>query len=142
MTNNWDNWFLLFIYLTGNSLFSFRHFLVNKSNASISILIWHLRPKGWRCMKVNCISGVMVRVFTPSNPFLHFFHQLAWKPNLEEEKKNYSNKFFHNFHLSKSSFTCPGFRANGLAWRLPQVWVQALIRSNQRLWNWYLLILH
>ena len=32
---------------------------------------------------------------------------LARKPNLE---KNYiySNKFFHNFHLSESSFTCAG----------------------------------
>ena len=30
----------------------------------------------------------------------------------------YSNKFFHNFHLSKSSFTCPGLRASGLVRRL------------------------
>ena len=38
---------------------------------------------------------------------LNFFHILPRKPNLE---KNYiySNKFFHNFHLSGSSFTCPG----------------------------------
>ena len=28
------------------------------------------------------------------------------------------NKFFHNFHLSKSSFTCPGFRASVLVRRL------------------------
>ena len=42
-----------------------------------------------------------------------FFHLLARKPNLE--KKNvYSNKFFHTFHLSESSFTCPGLRASGL----------------------------
>jgi hypothetical protein len=36
---------------------------------------------------------------------LNFFHLLARKPNLE---KNYiySNKFFHNFHFSVSSFTC------------------------------------
>jgi hypothetical protein len=33
------------------------------------------------------------------------------------KKKNYiySTKFFHNFHLSESSFTCPGLRASGLA---------------------------
>jgi hypothetical protein len=37
---------------------------------------------------------------------LNFFHQLAGKPNLEIVS-NYSNKFFHNFHLSESSFTCP-----------------------------------
>jgi hypothetical protein len=29
-----------------------------------------------------------------------------------------SNKFFHNFHLSKSSFTCPRLQASGLARRL------------------------
>ena len=40
---------------------------------------------------------------------LSIFPLLARKPNLE--KKNiYSNKFFHNFHLSASSFTCPGLR--------------------------------
>ena len=45
---------------------------------------------------------------------MNYFHILARKSNLE---KNYiySNKFFHNFHLSESSFTCTGFRANGLA---------------------------
>ena len=39
------------------------------------------------------------------------------KPNLEIFSI-YSNKFFHNFHLFESSFTCPGLRASGLAWRL------------------------
>jgi hypothetical protein len=29
-----------------------------------------------------------------------------------------SNKFFYNFHLSESSFTCPGLRASGLMQRL------------------------
>jgi hypothetical protein len=45
---------------------------------------------------------------------MNFVLLLARKSNLE---KNYiySNKFFHNFHLSESSFTCTGFRANGLA---------------------------
>jgi len=48
---------------------------------------------------------------------LNLFHLIARKPNLE---KNYiySNKFFHNFHSSESSFTCPWLRASGLAWRL------------------------
>ena len=31
---------------------------------------------------------------------------------------NYANKFFHNFHLSESSFTCSGLRSSGLAQRL------------------------
>jgi len=48
---------------------------------------------------------------------LNFFHVLARKPNLEK-CSIYSNKFFHNFHLSESSFTCPGLQASGLAWRL------------------------
>ena len=30
----------------------------------------------------------------------------------------YSNKFFHNFQLSESSFTCSRLQASGLAWRL------------------------
>jgi len=37
---------------------------------------------------------------------LKFFHLLARKPNLEKDSI-YSNKFFHNFHFSESSFTCP-----------------------------------
>jgi hypothetical protein len=30
----------------------------------------------------------------------------------------YSNKFFHNFHLSETSFTCPRLQASGIARRL------------------------
>jgi hypothetical protein len=41
----------------------------------------------------------------------------ARKPNLEK-MYIYSNKFFHNFHLSESSFTCPGLRESVLARRL------------------------
>jgi hypothetical protein len=33
---------------------------------------------------------------------LNFFHLLAWKPTLEKFA-TYSNKFFHNFHLSQTS---------------------------------------
>jgi hypothetical protein len=51
---------------------------------------------------------------------LNFSHLLARKPNLEK-CSIYSNKFFHNFHLSKSSFTFPGLRASGLAQRL-EIW--------------------
>jgi hypothetical protein len=48
------------------------------------------------------------------HPSLHLFYMveminivlLVRKPNLEK-CSNYSNKFFHNFHLSESSFTCP-----------------------------------
>ena len=48
---------------------------------------------------------------------LNLYHLLAGKPNLEIFSI-YSNKFFHNFHLSESRFTCPGFRASGLVRRL------------------------
>ena len=44
---------------------------------------------------------------------LNFFHLLARKPTLEKFA-TYSNKFFHNFHLSKSSFTCPRLLASEL----------------------------
>ena len=44
-------------------------------------------------------------------------HLLAGKPNLETFSI-YSNKFFHNCHLSESSFTCLGLHTSGLVWRL------------------------
>ena len=53
------------------------------------------------------------------------FHLHAWKPNIEK-LSIYSNKFFHSFHLSESSFTCPGLWASGLAQRL----IYQLILSN------------
>ena len=46
--------------------------------------------------------------------FAFFFNLLAQKPNLEKIYI-YSIKFFHNFHLSESSFTCPWLRPSGLA---------------------------
>jgi hypothetical protein len=50
----------------------------------------------------------------PIKDDISLFYLLARKPNLE---KNYiySNKFFHNFHLSESSFICPGLRTSDLA---------------------------
>jgi hypothetical protein len=39
------------------------------------------------------------------------------------ELKNYSNKFLHNFHLSKSRFTCLGLQVSGLTWRLPELYM-------------------
>ena len=48
---------------------------------------------------------------------LNVFHLPARKPNLEK-MYIYSNKFFHNFHLSESSFTCPGLRESVLARKL------------------------
>ena len=50
------------------------------------------------------------------NFFLIFFAFSLTCPKAKIRKKNsiYSNKFFHNFHLSKSSFTCSGLWASGL----------------------------
>jgi hypothetical protein len=53
---------------------------------------------------------------------LIFFTYFSTCPKAKFRKKKsiYSNKFFHNFHLSESSFTCPRLRASGLAQRLLQ----------------------
>ena len=56
----------------------------------------------------------------------NFVHVLARKPILEKNSI-YSNKLFHNFHLSRSSFTCPGLQASGLAWRLTCWFFTAII---------------
>ena len=56
----------------------------------------------------------LYHIFIPSVFALIFFTyiylQIARKPNLEKISI-YSNKFFHNFHLSESSFPCPGLSA-------------------------------
>jgi hypothetical protein len=62
------------------------------------------------------------------------FHPLARKPNLDKFSI-YSNKFFHIFHLSESSFTCPGLRASGLTRRL-QLKCRSSIRVPTEFWNW------
>ena len=55
---------------------------------------------------------------------LFFFHLVAEKPNLEKFSI-YSNKFFHNFHLSESSFTCSGTSGKWVS-------VKTVNRSTQR----------
>ena len=65
------------------------------------------------------IWAYLIKVIYKSSLCLNFFHLpvLARKPNLQKFSI-YSNKFFHKFHLSESSFTCPELRASGLARRL------------------------
>ena len=47
---------------------------------------------------------------------LYFFSPTCPKTKFREKKIHiYSYKFFPNFDLSESSFTCPGFRVSGLA---------------------------
>jgi len=48
---------------------------------------------------------------------LIFFTYLP-ESQIKEKKNIYSNKFFHNFRLSESSFTCPRRRTSGFARRL------------------------
>ena len=64
------------------------------------------------------------------NHNLKFFHLLARKSNLENFSI-YSNKFFHNFHLSESNFTCPGLRASGLA--VQDIGCKCIWKSNYHL---------
>ena len=47
-----------------------------------------------------CTATVFALSFSPT----------CLKAKFRKKKKIYSTKFFHNFHLSDSSFTCPGFR--------------------------------
>ena len=61
--------------------------------------------------------------------WLNFFHLLARKPNLEK-CSIYSSKIFHNFHLSESSFTCPGLRASVSVRRLSYSWKIAYLALN------------
>jgi hypothetical protein len=46
------------------------------------------------------------------------------------KSKSKSNKFFHNFHLSKSSFTCPVPRASGLTRKLIEPRGSCLMKFN------------
>ena len=55
---------------------------------------------------------VFALIFSPTCPKAKFRKKLYLKYRC-------SNKFFHNFHLSESSFTCPELQASGFAWRLP-----------------------
>ena len=82
-------------------------------------------------LSISCPGLIYYVQFLP-----YFFSYFPGKPNLE--KKNYSNKFFHNFHLSKSSFTCPGLRASGLAQRLLLITSYAGDVNKQCLFRMYL----
>ena len=67
-------------------------------------------------MALNTITLTPLYSFIPVFALI-FFRLLARQPNLEI-CSIYSNKFFHYFHFSESSFTCPGLRASGLVQRL------------------------
>jgi hypothetical protein len=54
-------------------------------------------------IKMILILTVFHLIFSPTSQKAKF-----------RKKKSYSNKFFHNFHLSESSLTCPGLGASGL----------------------------
>ena len=83
--------------------------LIKKSKIYISV--WLRSLKSYMSITV---------IYKAISLCLHFFHL-----NLPESQIIfffiYSSKFFHNFHLSESSFTCPRLRASGLARRLGYV---------------------
>jgi hypothetical protein len=65
------------------------------------------------------------RLLLNSSLCLNFFSATCPK------SKSKSNKFFHNFHLSKSSFTCPVPRASGLTRKLIEPRGSCLMKFNQ-----------
>ena len=72
-------------------------FICNKDYCK-DIIIFSRRDKSAaRCVAV--IALIFSLTYLPEN---QNFEQISI----------YSNKFFHNFHLSESSFTCPRLRAN------------------------------
>jgi hypothetical protein len=78
-------------------------------------LILPVAAISWYSDHDTCLNRTLIK--PKSCIKLNFFHLLAWKQNLEKFSI-YSNKFFHYFHLSESSFTSPGLQASGLARRL------------------------
>jgi hypothetical protein len=78
---------------------------------------WLIKSGQVQALNVQLLNVYHVISWYLCSLCLNFFHLLARKANW---KKNYiySNKFFHDFHLAESSFTCPRLRISGLAWRL------------------------
>ena len=68
-----------------------------------------------KCSTSECISCDQL-ISVQSLP--EFFSPTCPKGKFGKKKNIYSNKFFHDFHLAESSFTCPRLRISGLAWRL------------------------
>jgi len=72
----------------------------------------------------NKKKDVKKHTILESNPEYAKVFALIFSPTCPKAKfrKNfYSNKFFHNFHLFESSFTCPRLWASGLERRLVQI---------------------
>jgi hypothetical protein len=94
----------LFFKVKGPGSFSFKYW------RSVSLF-------GRSCLFLEHFKQLSINTFhffIACSLCLNFFHLhvLARKPNLGKFSI-YSNKFFHNFYLSESSFTCPGLWASG-----------------------------
>jgi hypothetical protein len=61
----------------------------------------------WKLWNQICMVFPFFYQWSPVFICLIFFHLLAQKPNVEQFSI-YSYKFFNNFHMFESSFTCPG----------------------------------
>jgi hypothetical protein len=70
-------------------------------------------PLVWSLRQVK-LDSMRKSLYQKQTGTLNFFHLLAQKRNLEKNSIC-SNKFFHIFHLSESSFTCLRLQASGLA---------------------------
>jgi hypothetical protein len=90
------------------------YFKRSKINIKLDIIFRNLKKKN----SLQTIIYLVMKFVYSVSLCLNFVHLFAPKPNLEEEQNIYSNRFFNNFHLSESSFTCPGLRASGLERRL------------------------
>ena len=78
-------------------------------------ITFHLNSSFELCCEIDVCAPTQTIKFHLNFKFhcslcLNFFHPLAWK-----KYSIYSYKFFHNYHLSESSFTCSGLWASGLA---------------------------
>ena len=72
------------------------------------------------CSYYRCMMNINYEVkrFILHHSFPSCFSPTCPKAIFREKKNIYSNKFFHNFYLSESSFTCPRLRASVLVRRL------------------------
>ena len=86
----------------------------------VKILLPHQAPLNGINSHRRDLLIIQKKIYLMRNKFWYcslchnFFHLLA----LLAKYPIYSNKFFHNFHLSESSFTCPCLWASGLARKL------------------------
>jgi hypothetical protein len=81
----------------------------NVAEKNILILVEEKKKSDSEFLSYNLIITLHPSMSVQLTSYSLCLNVFAPKPNLEKIYI-YSNKFFHNFHLSESSFTCPGLR--------------------------------